>query len=328
VKVRPWLGLVVVASLALVLAGGTDAGAAVPKRPVKGAEYVTAVGGFEVDVLAELRVSPSGRSFRPSVSVVQVAQHICNGVRFHVGTVRHPVPISKDGHFEYRPRGGRGIVLRGRFTTRERARIDVRFMPAGERLPLSCGETAHAATVLERVRRYPFRDCRAHPEKSALGTSSGRVFEVWRYIDHVWTRVVFACLFSDDRQVLLDQRPYTTDDAGFREYRMAGPFVAWSQFQCGAACTDWWTLADLRDGERHILNLPVDTTSDLELKENGAFALIGSFIYRPETREVWASDTQGLRRLDQGNIDPRSLELSGSTLTWTKDGAKRSAQLD
>jgi hypothetical protein len=328
VKIRPWIGLVVT-SLALALA----AAPAFAARPAKDARYVTSVTqGFDVDMVVELQVSPSGRSFRPKRSVVKVAQWICNGVDFHVGSAGHPVPIQRDGRFAFRSRGGRRIVLRGRFITRERARVEVSYRPAGERLRLSCGETAHVATVLERIHPYPFSDCRSHPEKAALDTSSGRVFEVWRYIDHVWTRVVFACLFSDNRQVFLDRLPYTTADDFFQGYRMAGPFVAWSHFACTSSCGDWWTLVDLRDGQRRVLPgaLPsLNTSPDLELKENGSFGLIGRPNYpQGSPWEVWAYDSQGLRRLDEGNIDTGSLMLTGSTLTWVKDEVERSAQLD
>ena len=301
--------------------------------PARGARYVTSVSqGFGPGVVVELQVSPSGRSFRPRTSVVTVAPWICNGVDFHVGRAGHPVPIGRDGRFESHSRGGRRIVLRGRFTTREHARVDVRFRPGGEHLPLACGETAQAKTVLDRIHPSPFRDCRTHPEKSALDTSSGRVFEVWRYIDHVWTTVVFACLFSDNRQVFLDRLPYTTADDFFQGYRMAGPYVAWSHFACTSSCSDWWTLVDLRNGERGVLPgaFPsLNTEPDLELKENGSFGLIGRSNY-PEGRpwEVWAYDSQGLRRLDEGNIDTMSLTLKGSTLTWVKDGVQHSAELD
>jgi hypothetical protein len=43
---------------------------------------------------------------------------------------------------------------------------------------------------------------------------------------------------------------------------------------------------------------------------------------------VFALDSLGMRQLDSGaGIDPRSLELNGSTLTWVKAGASRSAAL-
>lgn len=329
-KIRPWIGLVVVTSLALA---ALAAGPVLAARPAKGARYVTSVSeGFGPGTVVELQVSPSGRSFRPKKSIVQVGEWNCNGVEFHVGSAGHPVPIRGDGRFEFRSRGGRRIVLRGRFTTREHARVEVTFRPAGDRLPLACGETVQAKTVLDRIHPYPFTDCRTHREKAALETSSGRVFEVWRYIDHVWTKVVFACLFSDNRQVFLDRMPHTTDDAFFQGHRMAGPYVAWSKFECTSSCSDWWTLVDLRNGQRGVLPgaFPsLNTEPDLELKENGSFGLIGRSNY-PEGSpwEVWAYDSHGFRRLDEGNIDTMSLTLAGSTLTWVKDGVQRSAELD
>jgi hypothetical protein len=72
---------------------------------------------------------------------------------------------------------------------------------------------------------------------------------------------------------------------------------------------------------------------DLVVKDNGSVAWIvlqGKYFdanYR--LREVWAEDSTGRRLLDSGSdIDKGSLTLVGSTLTWVRGGATRSATLN
>jgi hypothetical protein len=94
-------------------------------------------------------------------------------------------------------------------------------------------------------------------------------------------------------------------------------------------------VLDLRDG-RLVLSAPASmrghggAIDDLELKPNGSVAVIGfGDPYSPDpVHVVWAYDTLGWRVLDRGNISERSLRLSGSTLTWVKDGVVRSATLN
>jgi hypothetical protein len=45
--------------------------------------------------------------------------------------------------------------------------------------------------------------------------------------------------------------------------------------------------------------------------------------------EVWADDHSGKRRLDHGpNVGQIFLSLHGSLLTWTNDGAERTARIN
>ena len=73
-----------------------------------------------------------------------------------------------------------------------------------------------------------------------------------------------------------------------------------------------------------------DRLTDLVLKSNGSLAWIvdiGSSV--GSNRQVIAVDSSGRRLLDSGgDIDPESLTLRGSTLTWTKSGVSRSASLN
>jgi hypothetical protein len=84
---------------------------------------------------------------------------------------------------------------------------------------------------------------------------------------------------------------------------------------------------------RHLPRIPQDTfgqITDLELRETGSVAWIARPAQYFGLREpaVRADDGQASRLLDTGNIALESLELNGSTLTWSKDGAQRSATLD
>jgi len=61
------------------------------------------------------------------------------------------------------------------------------------------------------------------------------------------------------------------------------------------------------------------------LKPNGAIA----WIILGRDPELWALDAAGLSKVDAGPaLDPQSLELNGSTLTWINNGAIRTATLD
>ena len=73
--------------------------------------------------------------------------------------------------------------------------------------------------------------------------------------------------------------------------------------------------------------MPIDgSVTDLELKPNGSFAWIAEL---GKSVTVSADDSAGTRRLDRGRgIARRSLALSGSALTWRKDGVTHSAVLD
>ena len=70
--------------------------------------------------------------------------------------------------------------------------------------------------------------------------------------------------------------------------------------------------------------------TDLELKDNASVAWIARAAPYASDRNPspWAYDNAGKRRLDTGAIELTSLELSGSTLTWVKEGLPRSATLD
>lgn len=284
----------------------------------------------------ELRVAESGRWLVPSGSRVRIRDE-CGGVAFRVGRRARPVRIAANGRFEFRGRGPRAVRLRGRFATRGTARLAISYHPSlNPPVPVSCGDRVQTELPLERVRRYPLRDCRSHPEKSKLDAATGRVFNDFYYGRKGWEDVAWACLFSENRRVILGRRPYDTDDAGFGPFKLVGAFVAFREFECFAlSCPDWWKLVDLRSGDT-LRELPRDlgvgyleSVVDLELGENGLIGVIvAGSVWEPRPLEVWAYGVQGPRLLDSGNIARDSLELEGSTLRWLKDGVQQTAVLE
>jgi hypothetical protein len=70
-------------------------------------------------------------------------------------------------------------------------------------------------------------------------------------------------------------------------------------------------------------------TTRLVLKDDGAVAWIAQEMYSdPTTYEVHKADRGGKQVLDAGpDVDPRSLRLSGSRLSWTRNGQPAGAVL-
>jgi hypothetical protein len=70
-------------------------------------------------------------------------------------------------------------------------------------------------------------------------------------------------------------------------------------------------------------------TTGLVLKDDGAVAWIAQDIYaEPTTYEVHKADRDGKQVLDAGpDVDPQSLRLTGSRLSWIKNGQPASAVL-
>lgn len=325
-----WSVLLCVVGLTSGLVGSDWASAA---SPVGRAQYVAAP--YLWDIRVELRVSKNSRRLVPSDSRIDVPDE-CGGVSFQVGSRARRVRIARDGRFVFRHRGPRAIRLGGRFITPDRARVTISYSPDLSRsVPLSCGARERSGFLLERVRRFTLRDCRTHREESKLDAETGRVFNGYYYGRGGWDDVAWACLFADNRRVLLGRRRYDTDDAGFGPFKLVGELVAMREFECFAtSCPDWWKVIDLQSGAT-IRQLPRDLgvpdlnrVYALELREDGAVAMIVGSTWGPRGPEVWTYGSQGPRQLDVGNIAPESLQLDGSIVRWVKDGAPRSAVLE
>jgi hypothetical protein len=322
VKVRGAGVLLACCLLGTASLNAEPAGAA---RPVKGALYV------DYDAQAKLRVSKSGRRLSPRTKI-WAQRPGCAIPPVSLDRHRRPVRIAARGRFRFVERTA-GFVLRvrGRFATRDRVRIIYR----------SCGGGPTRLTA-HRTGPIRFRNCRTQRAKTLLRTAKGRVFQqlVWRpgrsgAGGNSWIDAAYGCLFSVNEPFALGQDD--DDDFDLSSFRLVAPYVAYEEQACaGLGCGFSVAVRDLRDGSK-LREAPDPSTdnfgpvTDLELTDNGSVAWIAnSPPFGPAPlRSVWASDSLGTRRLDNGlDIALGSLELNGSALSWVNGGLSRSATLE
>ena len=157
------------------------------------------------------------------------------------------------------------------------------------------------------------------------------------------TLEVFGCSYGHLHSYVLGGPP-KCNTAGpcesVERETLAGPLVAYQEFQSTSCCTRWLVMVrDLRTG-RVIRRLPTGSANPHEplLVGNGQRTVA---IAREERRlgcldqriqlysaeyEVHAVDRSGSRVLSAGaDIDPHSLALAGSTLYWIQAGKPMSA---
>jgi hypothetical protein len=232
-----------------------------------------------------------------------------------------------------RRRGRFVLTFSGRFRTRERATIRMRYRRVPRRRGHECDDSGRVVLAPQRVAPPEVSDCRTHEAKTLVLTPEGRIFweDVW-YGRDGWASVAYACLFSVNRAFELDQDD--DDDSDLDTFRLVEPYVAYGQAECPMGCGFSLHVQDLRDGrERHLPRAEgqsIGRVTDIALRATGSVAWISRAApYSEDLRPaVWADDGQVTRLLDRGNIDLESLELSGTTLTWTRDAAQQSATLD
>lgn len=158
----------------------------------------------------------------------------------------------------------------------------------------------------------------------------------------------YACLFARGKLLLLDDRK---ELYGYRAVALAGPLVANAVDDCGPkTCVTYLTVTDLRDeddgieGQASVAPYQAGELASIALKPNGSVAWIGCTSHRRASRgrvrrcvrgghaTKWvfaqrAGDQEPLQ-LDVGrSIDPTSLHLHGSRLTWRHGKARRHATL-
>ena len=184
----------------------------------------------------------------------------------------------------------------------------------------------------------PFSGCRSQRARTLVETSTGRVFEQNRLVSNVeFFPYAYACDFETNRRVTLGR---DWDDEQIDVPRQAGALVAFARVGCGVgSCGASIKVLDLRDG--HVVATGAGAPGppfgphlvrDLVLKENGSVAwTVGRGSFGDPgyfAQELWVRDGQGERLLDSGaGLDPTSLTLTDSTLTWINGGVVRSATL-
>jgi hypothetical protein len=340
-------GALVAGGVALLVFAGS-AGAA---QPVADGRYVgECCGGgdyyYNYVPVAKLRVASGGRALvgGPRGSYVACYQ---DGTLLALRPPR-AVRIRRDGSFSFSGRrraltlaiGERRVfkfAVHGRFTTRDRARIVYSVKPGAT--TFGCESRAQVLKLHRNAGEPPFVGCAAQPGKTVLSSSEARVFEQRHVFYWGFVPFAYACLYSVDQRVALGPNGFDERGVGLRlkQFRLAGPYLGYG---CGGnwmdKCTAGVRVVDLRDGSVRSPVMPAwvfsqngwSVPSDVELKDNGSVAwILGG---RPDwPLEVGALDKNGQRQLDRGTgIEPNSLTLDGSTLSWQNGNQTHSTTLD
>jgi hypothetical protein len=150
----------------------------------------------------------------------------------------------------------------------------------------------------------------------------------------------YVCVRANGRRFRVDDRRSRDVTMLRSTLTSAGSFaaVAYTDYENEDAAGLSVTVVDLRSGTRRVhIESPGEFTVPrvlaLVLRTNGAAAWVydQASISTGEgerRREVHAAGTGAIRTLDAGpGIDPASLALDGSRLSWTNDGAGRSATI-
>jgi hypothetical protein len=323
------------AMIVTTLAAAADPAAAAPA--VAGGLYVgECCGGAYYDgyvMVAGLRVAADGRTLRAGSYTGCYEDGDLEKLR--AGRRRR---IHRDGTFAWRARAaGVRFRVRGRFRSPNRARLVYSVRP---RRNFNCPPGPRPLRLHRREGEPPFVGCLSQPGRTVVSSPEARIFEQRRVFSWAFLPFSYGCLFSGGPRVSFGLDGLTEASLGqdLNQFRLAGPYAA---FGCGGNLSDGcWSavyVVDLRDGSRRAVNLSTSgfgrgaNPTDVELKDNGSVAWI-ELLYDPFGRysyQVGAADAAGRRLLDRGSrIDPDSLALNGSTLTWVKARQLRSASLD
>lgn len=241
---------------------------------------------------------------------------------------RHTLATGKTRVFSF--------TVRGRFGSPDTARIVYSVRPKGA--GFGCRVGPRVLRLHRRADKPPFIGCASQPGTTIISSPEARVYEQRSVFGWGWLPFAYGCLYSGDRRVAFGLDGFDERGIGqsLENFRLAGRYVA---FGCGGnlsgGCWVGVRVVDLRDGSERSPSL--DTSlggsfgagvgpSDVELKDNGSVAWIAGV---DKYHEVGALDINGQRLLDSGNrIQPDSLMIDGSTLTWRKGDQLRVATLD
>jgi hypothetical protein len=150
---------------------------------------------------------------------------------------------------------------------------------------------------------------------------------------------IFGCVLGRRRAYLLGPVPWGATEAvgGVADQKLAGSVVAYGRYREVFAPSETSRLIvvrDLRTG-RVLHSAPVATPAPptglfvaIVVKSDGAVAWIVETGYVDDF-QVHAVDRNGSRVLAVGSdIEPHSLALAGSTVSWTQGGKPMSAPLN
>lgn len=177
--------------------------------------------------------------------------------------------------------------------------------------------------------------CFPSGSKTVYRTSEGRFYTRTVKPYFGGTKALFACSYRYGRSYRLWEGDYTDPDS-YERFRISGHFAGYT-VDPGCPADDGCigrrvTSLNLRTGVDRAYFAGEDV-HDLVVRRNGSIASIDTASrYDDETRpsviRVRALDASGVRTLDEGpGISLRSLELVGTTVSWVKDGVRKSATL-
>jgi hypothetical protein len=188
--------------------------------------------------------------------------------------------------------------------------------------------------------------CRPGHSHVVAANKRAEVFEVNGY-----ERRFDGCAYGQAHRYVLGQGEYgsSSGSGGSGDYTLAGTTVAFTEFFGEGALgnggsSDWVAVVNLRNGKRlhrvRTATPPCEPkpyegaiVESLRLKEDGAVAWIAADEQRHcsvpfNMYEVHALDSSGGRVLATGtDINPKSLALAGSTISWRQGGRPYSASL-
>jgi hypothetical protein len=175
--------------------------------------------------------------------------------------------------------------------------------------------------------------CRVSDSNTVRETTAARIYTDGSG-DSLW-----GCLKAVGRRVHLASQ-VSEPDGSFSTPRLAGNFVAYAAYE-GSPCAryhqcppgyrpaSYTAVVNLRTGQGHRAASTPARDRALVLTSSGAIAWISCPSRDCVSGEVRAYDSRGERVLDSGKgIDPASLRLDASTVSWTRTGMRQSAALE
>jgi hypothetical protein len=341
--------------------------AALAARPVPGGRYLLmqtfqpANDGIPVH-MGVLQVAPNGRALTSEGvpyspvsddyfgSYFEDQLHVCgltSDPYFRFGAPENrPVGIDRSGRFEARATGDDDrinlatITLRGRFVSRTRAVLSiVAGTYRADRQSPVCAIPRQ--TVHFRLRPMPpFGSCARAHGKTVLSTATSRVYKTWGVDEVGGDRYAYACRFGGHAIAL--GASAGDPDGTTQHFQLAGPYVSFvSYINNESGLVEHVGVVDLRGFGRTVRSAaPSTTTGDYGFAAKPLLSARGSSAWvafdcghrnracgRPY--EVWVADRAGTRRVDRGDhVNPKSLTLHGTTLSWRNGGETKTATLE